>query len=95
MYNQHDTELVSAGTEAFNTLLCDFVSVKQVGLGDEDLTVTYLRGALRCHIRDDSGYQLCIQRKLVLHPYVSALAGSHVQTHNVKFAMEHDTACGQ
>ena len=68
MCNRHDTELVSAGREVFNTLLYDFVSVKQVSLGDEDLTTIYLRGALESHIQDDSGYQLCIQEKLVLHP---------------------------
>ena len=77
----------------FNTLLYDFVSLKQVSLGDEDLTTIYLRGALESHIQDDSGYRLCIQKKLVLHPYVSAPAGAHVQTHNVEHAMEHHTVC--
>ena len=91
MYKQHNTELVSAGSEVFDTLLCDFVSIQQVSLGDEDLTVTYLCGALKCHIRDDSEYWLCIQRKPVIQPYVSAPAGAHVQTHNVEYAMEHNT----
>ena len=68
MYNLHDTELVSAGQEVFNALLYDFVSLKQVSLGDEDLTTIYLRGALESHIQDDSGNRLCIQKKLVLHP---------------------------
>ena len=52
----------------FNALPYDFVSSKQGSLGDEDLTTIYLRGTLESHIQDDSGYQLCIQEKLVLHP---------------------------
>ena len=52
----------------FNAILYDFVSSEQGSLGDEDLTTIYLRGALESHIQDDSGYRLCIQKKLVLHP---------------------------
>ena len=88
MYKQQNTELVSAGSEVSDALMFDYVSVQPVSLGDEDLTVTYLRGALRCHIRDDSEYWLCIQRKPVIQLYVSAPAGAHVQIHNVEHAME-------
>ena len=47
MCNWHDTELVSAGREVYNTLLYDLISVKTVSLDYGDSSTAYLLWRLR------------------------------------------------